>query len=489
MRSFFWYICFFVFMGVCYSEVRKPAVAGYFYPANATQLKEDIYRYLKKVPEQTVDGDIFAVIVPHAGYIYSGEIAAYAYKLLKGKKFDTIILIGSSHRVGFEGISVYNKGYFETPLGSVKIDEDVANYLIKKSKHIFFDERAHRHEHSLEVQVPFLQVIFQDFKIVPILFGYQDEKMHNVLKSAIVDLLKTSKKRILLIASTDMSHYHSWDVANRIDRRTLDLISNFDIDNLWENIKTERSELCGASAVITVMMVAKELGIDGIKILKYANSGDTAGDKSRVVGYTSIAIYKKKEVKKMEKEFSLSKDEKKKLLNIARTTLESYLRNKKIPEIVVDEKEKNLQVKTGAFVTLKKHGSLRGCIGNMTSNIPLYKLVSDMAIASATQDSRFPPVTYSELKNIEIEISVLSPLQKIQDINKIEVGKHGILIKKGYRSGVFLPQVATEHGWSRDEFLRNLCSHKMGLPEDCYKDKDAEIYIYTALVFSEKEIK
>lgn len=468
-------------------NIRSPSVAGIFYPSSPSDLKRDVHNFLKKVPGEA-EGEVFALIVPHAGYIYSGEVASYAYKLLQGKKIDTVILMGSAHRVGFEGISVANYHYFETPLGKVEIDRKLARQLISKSKYIFWDEKAHQKEHSLEVQIPFLQVVLSNFKIVPLLFGYPDERMHHMLKEALLDVLSKSKKKILLIASSDMSHYHPYATAYKIDKTTLNLISNMDADNLEKKLKNKDVELCGSSAVLTVLQIAKKLKNEHIKILKYANSGDTAGDKSQVVGYTSAVIYSNKKRRSyMEKEFSLSREEKKKLLNIARTTLENHLQNKKIPEFKIEEKK--LTFPTGCFVTLKKNKNLRGCIGNMTSSQPLYKLVSDMVISSATLDSRFSPVKFSELKDIEIEISVLSPMEKIDDVNKIEVGKHGILIKKGRHQGVFLPQVATEQGWTRDEFLENLCTHKMGLSPRCYQEKDVEIYIYSAVVFSEKEIK
>jgi len=235
-----------------------------------------------------------------------------------------------------------------------------------------------------------------------------------------------------------------------------------------------------------------------VKILKYANSGDTAGDKSRVVGYISAAVYIEDHVKKdsgsvyakeaVEKgDPMLTKEQKIRLLKMARQTIEIYLADRKIPKI--EEKDPTLNRPMGAFVTLHEKGELRGCIGNIIGQKPLWQTVQDMAVESAVGDPRFSAVSKGELESIDIEISVLSELEKISSPDEIEMGKHGVLIRKGYRSGVFLPQVADETGWSKEEFMSNLCAHKAGLPEDAWKGKDVDIYIFTADVFGEKEMQ
>ena len=181
----------------------------------------------------------------------------------------------------------------------------------------------------------------------------------------------------------------------------------------------------------------------------------------------------------------LSKDQRKKLLNIARKSIETYLKTGE--KIKIKESDPILSEELGSFVTLHEAGQLRGCIGNMVGNQPLYLTVRDMAVEAATGDPRFSPVKFTELKNIEIEISVLSVLEKVDSSDKIELGKHGVILRRGFNSGVFLPQVATETGWTKEEFLSNLCAHKAGLEPNAWKDKSTEIFIFTAEVFSEKE--
>ncbi|MBN2483662.1 MAG: AmmeMemoRadiSam system protein A [Candidatus Omnitrophica bacterium] len=226
-----------------------------------------------------------------------------------------------------------------------------------------------------------------------------------------------------------------------------------------------------------------------VNILKYANSGDTAGDKTKVVGYMSAVAFKEENANKKETLMdhpTLTDSDKKVLLHIARLTLENYLRDQPVPEF--EQGSPILYEKRGAFVTLKEHGQLRGCIGRIVADTPLYKVISDFAINAAVHDMRFKPVEYKELKDIEIEISVLTPFERVQSLDEIEVGTHGLMIQKGPYSGLLLPQVPLEYHWDRDTFLEHLC-YKAGLPSGAYKDKDAVIYRFSASVFSEKEFK
>lgn len=245
--------------------------------------------------------------------------------------------------------------------------------------------------------------------------------------------------------------------------------------------------MCGYGAVSATLLALKKLGADSIEILKYANSGDTTGVLGRVVGYLSAVIFKRADVKEEDEGMELTKEDKQTLLRIARKTLESYLSKREKPEFKdVSPRLKEIQ---GAFVTLKKEGKLRGCIGSIVGREPLYLTVRDMAIEAATADPRFPPVRYEELKDIQIEISVLSPLKRVDSSDEIILGKHGVVVKRGFHQGVFLPQVAEETGWSKEEFLSYLCAHKAGLDFDCWKDKDTQLYVFTASVFSEEEKK
>lgn len=467
---------------------REPAVAGQFYPEKKEDLERIIDEYLEKADPPETEGEILALILPHAGYQFSGKVAAFGFKKLVGENIDTVILIGNSHYYQFDGISIFPEGFWETPLGKVKVDFDLAQEIKKESEKIFFDQNYHQKEHSLEVQIPFLQKVLKDFKILPILLGNKNPKDYQILAEAISKNIK--EKNVLLIASSDLSHYPNYEDAKFVDQKVIDAILNGDVENFEKEIlslqkmKIENALTfaCGQDSIKTVMLVAKKLGAKEIKLLKYANSGEVSGDLSKVVGYSAIGFFGER------RGSLLNKKEKKVLLEIARKSLETFILEGKIPEFKVESPY--LNQKLGAFVTIKKHGKLRGCIGTFSpTEIPLYQVVSQMAIAAGTEDLRFYPVQKEELKELEYEISVLSNLEEIEDWQKIEIGKHGVVIRVGGRSGTFLPQVATEQNWDLKTFLKMLCLEKLGLEKDCYKRKDAKIYVFTAQVFGEKDLE
>jgi len=271
-------------------------------------------------------------------------------------------------------------------------------------------------------------------------------------------------------------------------------VNSFDAEALFSDLAAGTCEACGGSPIVATMLAAKGLGADKAKVLKYANSGDVTGDRSGVVGYMAAVLYdsgaKPEDEKKSEKEKEgdkggLSEKDKETLMHIARTTIEHKVKGKEPPEFEADSPI--LREKRGAFVTIHKHGRLRGCIGYIEAIKPLYITIQEMAEAAALNDSRFPPVSPDELGLLDLEISVLTPLERIKDINEIQIGKHGILLKSGYHQGVFLPQVATEQGWDRITFLDEIC-FKAGIHDkNCWKSEDAEIYIFSAEVFEEKK--
>jgi hypothetical protein len=274
------------------SEVRKPVVAGTFYPGSASKLKSEIEEFLSNVEKLPVDGKIVAIIVPHAGYVYSGQVAAHAYKQIEGMHFDTVVMIGVSHRMPFRGAAIYKSGAYETPLGTVKVDDELASELMSQTDILEFYPDADAIEHSLEVQVPFLQVVLSDFKIVPILMRDWSGMISYAISDALAKVMKD--KNVLIVASTDMSHYHPYKEAVSMDDVALTSIKRMDIEQLDDDLASGEAELCGAGGVIVTLMMAKKLGAEGIEILKYANSGDVTGDKSDgVVGYFSAVIYQK----------------------------------------------------------------------------------------------------------------------------------------------------------------------------------------------------
>ncbi len=469
-------------------QIRKPAVAGMFYPSGAEKLSSQINDYLNKVPPLHIEEKIVAIISPHAGYEFSGGVAAYSFKAIEQRDFSTVVIIGPSHYVYFKGISVYAEGYYQTPLGNVEIDRELSKAIINNSN-IHFYPSAHQREHSIEVEIPFLQTVLKNFKIVPIIMGdcsYQDCLD---LGEAIAE--NSKDKKTLIVASTDFSHFYPSEKARILDKTSLDEIKKFNPQELYKKVQTEECQLCGAMPVVTTLIAAQTLGADKIELLKYLHSGDVTGDNSRVVGYGSMIVIGSKpqvagyrqEIKK-DKKGKLSNEEKKRLLSIAREAIGSYVIKRKKPEM--HETNPELIKKRGVFVTLTQNGQLRGCIGYIQAVKPLCEAVTDMAIEAAVNDPRFSPLQKEELSKIKIEISVLSPLKRIKDTQEIKIGRDGIFIRKGFDSGLLLPQVATENNWNKDEFLKQGC-YKAGLPADAWK-KGAEIYTFSAEIFDESLI-
>ena len=274
-------------------DIREPVLAGTWYPGNPDDLRRTIQGYLSRVKTQDVEGELSAIVVPHAGYVYSGQVAAYAYRLLEGNGFRRVILIGPSHRVGFRGVSVDTQAGYKTPLGIVPVDQDVAKKLLKTSPHIRSVPQAHGQEHSLEIQVPFLQVVLKDFQIVPILMGEQDFKTCSELAGNLVKALDSNQKTLIL-ASTDLSHFHSGTKAKELDMEFLKNVREFDPQGLANSISRGLCEACGGGPTIATMLAARALGARRTVILHYANSGDITGDYSQVVGYLSAALTKRK---------------------------------------------------------------------------------------------------------------------------------------------------------------------------------------------------
>jgi len=484
-----------------YAQVKKADLAGTWYPAGRLQLLAQLEEYLDKAEPPQVDGKIIALISPHAGYTYSGPIAAYGYKAVEGMEIDTVIVIGFSHRRYYDGIAVLDADAYQTPLGKIKINKDLTKRLIGRSDKIYASADAFNGENSVELQIPLIQTALKDFDIVLIAIGEQSLNNSRIIAGALAKELK-GREKFLLVASTDMCHYLPYGEANKLDGNTVAIIEEFNPKKLYtESLLKDHRLMCGYGAVTATMLAAKSLGAGEVKVLKYANSGDTAGNREEVVGYLSAAIYRGQRPKGVPSEVEggpgarvqdkergekpmLTKKQKDRLLGIARKTMETYI--KKGKKLDYTEKDPLLNREMGAFVTLHRNGQLRGCIGNIIGSGPLYLTVRDMAIQSSTQDPRFSPVGPDELEKIDIEISVLSELEEIKDPNVIEVGKHGVLVRSGSRSGVYLPQVGTETGWNREEFMMSLCGNKAGLPPDAWKTGKCKIFIFTAEVFGEK---
>ena len=465
------------------ADIRKSIIAGSWYPGRPETLRSQIQGFLKAVPEPTLpSGELLALISPHAGYTYSGGVAAQAYKLLIHRPFEQVVIVAPSHRHAFRGASIDQKTGYETPLGVVPVDRDLSRELMQKSKIFKYVPEGHAQEHSLEIQIPFLQETLKDFSIVAIIQGSQDEETSEEIAQALAQVLKG--KKVLLVASTDLSHFHPYDQAKGLDKKVLERVAAFDEKGLMQDLQGDRVEACGGGIIVTVMKTARRLGASQARILHYANSGDVTGDRSGVVGYLAAALFKEEpgsaKKRKPEEPEGYSREEKAFLHQLALGAIEHRLTGKPLPSL--EGETARLGEKRGAFVTLKRKGQLRGCIGYTQAVKPLSQTIMEMAQAAAFQDPRFPPLSRNELNDLDIEISVLTPFRPIQDVKEIQVGRHGLFIEgKGY-SGLLLPQVATEYQWDRQTFLEHTCL-KAGLPKDAWKDKKTKIYVFSAEIF------
>lgn len=273
-------------------NIREAAVSGSFYPDNPSALKRDIEKFINNATIEPVAGDITGIISPHAGYMYSGPVAAYGFKAVSKSRYDTVVIIAPSHRAYFQGVSVMDRGAYRTPLGLVDIDEAIAGAVMEKSPMITDNIDVHKREHSLEVQLPFLQYVLKDFRIVPLIMGSQDLAVCRILSESLYEVIKNNDKRFLIVGSTDLSHYYPYKEAITLDGVAVKHIGDFDIEGSVRDLERGRYEACGAGPMITTMMLSKQLGATEARVLKYANSGDVSGDKSGVVGYVSGIFYK-----------------------------------------------------------------------------------------------------------------------------------------------------------------------------------------------------
>jgi len=465
--------------------VRPATQANRFYTSNPEELSQEVDSFLALHSSRTTYQNVAALIVPHAGYYFSGNVAASAYMTLNPKKsYKRIFLLGPSHHEWLNGASVNSKvDYYATPLGNVKVDRETAQQLIDADSVFSYKAAAHAQEHCLEVQLPFLQRRLDEVPpIVPIIISTNDysklKRMAEMLRPYFTD-------DNLFIISSDFSHYPSYEDAYEVDTKTGKAIETGDVEQLIATIENNAdsgkrnlaTSACGEFPIITLMLMLNHNY--EIKHLMYQNSGDIDNhDHSRVVGYHAFAFLRKQI---SETEFTLTDADKKQLKEIALQSIKDSLDSKPIARPTLHSQLSILNSKCGAFVSLHKYGRLRGCIGHFGEDYPLHEIVAEMARAAAFEDPRFTPVTREELDDIDIEISVLTPMRRIQSIDEFELHRHGIYIRKGFRSGTFLPQVADEVNWTKEEFIGHCSQDKAGLGWDGWRD--AELYVYEAIVF------
>ncbi|HXN48807.1 MAG TPA: AmmeMemoRadiSam system protein B [Bryobacteraceae bacterium] len=468
------------------AQVRPAAVAGSFYPADPAALAKMVDDFIARATPPPIDGTVQTVVSPHAGYEFSGAVAAHGYALVKGKHYDRVVVIAPSHVDGFSFVSVYNGDAYQTPLGTVPVDKAFCKKIVNGDV-IQLSTRGHvipgeRGEHALEDELPFLQRAIGDFKLVPIIMGDQSYEASRALGLALAREIKGSNT--LIVASSDLSHYHPYDDAVKLDHKTLRAIQDWDYLSMSENFQRRVWEACGGAPIVAAMIASERLGAAQPHLLKYANSGDVTGDKTHVVGYSSWVFVKPSKPRaEAAPAFTLSDAEKDGLLKLARQSVETAVKDRKLYQNVPLAFE-SFNRELGAFVTLKEHGELRGCIGSISPVLPLAETVRDVAAEAAVQDSRFAPVSIAELGQLEYEISVLSPLRRVLDVTRIQVGRDGLIMKRGDKLGLLLPQVPVEQHWDRKTFLEEAC-HKAGLPTNAWQQPDTDIFSFTALVFGE----
>ena len=462
--------------------VRPATQAGRFYDGNPQSLSHEVDSFLTLHANDRQYDHVAAIIVPHAGYYFSGNVAATAYMSLpKDKQYKRIFLLGPSHHEWLDGVSVNTEAdYYATPLGQVKVDREMALQLTANADDVFsYQPKAHDREHCLEVQLPFLQRRFKEVPpIVPIIISTNDFRKLKRIAEALKPYFTDEN---LFIVSSDFSHYPSYEDACQVDAKTGRAVESGDVakfiaaieGNAKSGIRNLATSACGELAIATLMLMMDSRY--EVKHLLYQNSGDIDDhDHSRVVGYHAFAILRGEE-----KEFSLTDEDKNILKKIAYNSIKDSLDGKRISHL--SSLTSHLSSKCGAFVSLHKQGRLRGCIGHFGEDVPLHEIVAEMARAAAFEDPRFSPLSRDELDDVDIEISVLTPMRRIQSLDEFELHRHGIYIRKGYRSGTFLPQVADEVNWTKEEFVGHCSQDKAGLGWDGWRD--AELYVYEAIVF------
>ena len=418
--------------------IRKPAVAGQFYPREADKLRELIRGM---VSEKAKKEDVVGLVSPHAGYIYSGPVAGATISKVKFK--DTFIIMGPNHTGMGKPLSIMTKGSWETPLGQVEIDSALAEKILATSKHLQEDPGAHQYEHSIEVQIPFLQYFKKDFHIVPITLAYSSPTAYKELGTEIAQTVNDLKKKVAIIASSDMTHYEPQEQARRKDSRAIEAILELNEDELLRRVSELNISMCGYAPTVALISAAKKLGATRAELVKYQTSGDSTGDYSAVVGYAGIIL------------MGMSP-----LVKLAKETVETYVREGKTiepPKRLTPE----MKEKAGVFVSIHKLGGLRGCIGTFEpQQTNVAKETVTNAVSSATRDPRFPPITPQELKDLEYNVDVLTPPEPVEGEDQLDPKKYGCIVECDLRRGLLLPDL---EGVDTVDYQISICRQKAGI--------------------------
>ncbi|MDP2931020.1 MAG: AmmeMemoRadiSam system protein B, partial [Chloroflexota bacterium] len=398
---------------------RQPVVAGQFYPSAAAQLKIMIEQFVDK---KAAKEEVIGLVSPHAGYVYSGLVAGAVISRIKFK--DTFIILGPNHTGRGKPLSIMTQGNWQTPLGNVEIDAELAGKILATSRHLAEDELAHQFEHSIEVQLPFLQYFKPDVKLVPIILSFAAGSTYKEIGREIAQAVKDLHRPVVIMASSDMTHYESDESARRKDNQAIEAILDLNEDELLERIDKLGITMCGYAPAVSLIAAARELGATGARLVKYQTSGDVSGDYASVVGYAGIVIT------------GMSP-----LVKLAKQTVETYIREGKVnppPAELTPE----MREAAGTFVSIHKLGSLRGCIGTFEAqeeNVA-HEIITN-AISAATRDPRFPPVTTNELDYLDYSVDVLTKPVRVKDRSELDPKKYGVIVECGWRRGLLLPDL------------------------------------------------
>ena len=476
--------------GAAKETVRPAAVAGRWYPDKPAELRDLLKKFLDAAPKRELPGEPVAIIAPHAGYAYSGATAARAFKAVAGRKVKRVILLGPSHYKShtYTGAAVPTVAAFETPLGKIPVDTEACAKLAK-GKHIVADDGPHAPEHCLEMELPLMQVTLPGVRIVPVLTGATNLDIARAVARSLRPLVD---KDTLVVASTDFTHHRARGDQAKLGPELTRRIRAFDltaaqrilaVDPLGfaEFCRDHRASICGHWGVtVTLEIFAPEPNVEGV-LLGYTTSGDIPRQYDYVVGYAAIALCRGAAA-------PLDAAEQRLLLKLARDQLREHLATGKA---LADVETKyaltpKLKKTAPAFVTLKTGGDLRGCIGHVTPVMPLYKSVLENVVAACSRDARFATrrITAAELPGVHIEISVLSRHRRIGGVGEIKIGRDGLIVQRGPRRGLLLPQVPVEQKWTLNEYLAGIC-RKAGLPADAWKDPKTRLSTFSAQVFGE----
>ncbi len=423
--------------------IRKPVVSGQFYPSSPDELKEMIKGLVGEEVEQV---EAIGLVSPHAGYIYSGAVSGAAISRVKFK--DTFIILGPNHTGAGAPFALMKEGIWETPLGRMEIDSGLAQKLLDESNYLTDDSPAHQYEHSIEVQLPFLQYFKADIKIVPIILSYAPGAVFKEIGKSIASAIKRSGKEVVIIASSDMTHYEPQESAEKKDKRAIEAILNLDEDELLRRVDALGISMCGYAPVTSLISAARELGAKGAELVKYQTSGDASGDYSSVVGYAGIII---------------KKAEMHPLVELAREAVETFVREGKVIR-APGELSQEMKERAGIFVSIHKFGELRGCIGTFEpTRANVAEEIITNAISSAARDPRFLPVAPGELKDLEYSVDVLTRPEPVKSKDELEPKKYGVIVESGQRRGLLLPDL---EGVDSVEYQIEICRQKAGIAPD-----------------------